>query len=336
MNVAGASGKHGCLAAVRWVYRDGEYGGRWPVASIGCHSARRFRGSNCEKFKVPLADGWVAFKSPSYNPSMGSRNYPAASTLERSSEALDRMKPTAKLGESAAHEKVLNSLKKLKVAGHEVLIEEKGKEGSRLYLPNQYFRAEKKAVAQRKINLCYADSVIHAERELRVLIEVVDNSPATPNGITGLTVNVDRIADIHPDIDLLFVVLADMKNFYCSACGAGHRLSNRNKASCLRSYLGSQPDDNSFTSLIHEGKAANFKKALINYPISDYLLNISPPSVIFLNRSKVVNAWHEYESTALNLIELELSHVLSSGKRSETRLVGVRELIPHSILTRSS
>src|ERR1051325_5881343 len=59
--------QQGCLGGVKYVYRVGEYGGHCPVASIGCRRATRFRGTNYENFKVALANGWVAFKSPSYN-----------------------------------------------------------------------------------------------------------------------------------------------------------------------------------------------------------------------------------------------------------------------------
>ncbi|NMX21795.1 hypothetical protein C5S30_05065 [ANME-1 cluster archaeon GoMg4] len=48
------------------IYKKGEYGGKLPKASIGCRKATRFRNaSNAESMKVPLGDGWVAFKYPS-------------------------------------------------------------------------------------------------------------------------------------------------------------------------------------------------------------------------------------------------------------------------------
>jgi hypothetical protein len=61
-----AARQRACLGGVQYVYRDRDYGGRCPVASIGCRRATRFRGSNYESSKVSLGDGWVAFKSPSY------------------------------------------------------------------------------------------------------------------------------------------------------------------------------------------------------------------------------------------------------------------------------
>lgn len=61
-----------CLGGIQYVYEDGNYGGRCPVASIGCRASRRFKSKNYENFKVALPNGWVAFKSPSYNAAMSS------------------------------------------------------------------------------------------------------------------------------------------------------------------------------------------------------------------------------------------------------------------------
>ena len=44
--VAEAARKHDCLGDVRYVYRDGDYGGRYPVSTIACNRAARFRGTN--------------------------------------------------------------------------------------------------------------------------------------------------------------------------------------------------------------------------------------------------------------------------------------------------
>jgi hypothetical protein len=60
--------EQGCVGGVAWVYRDGEYGGSPPKASIGCTRATRFRRQWWDDFKVELAPGWVAFKSPSGAP----------------------------------------------------------------------------------------------------------------------------------------------------------------------------------------------------------------------------------------------------------------------------
>ena len=57
--------EHGCLWGARYVYRDGEYGGGSPKASIGCERATPFTTGDWESCKVTLAPGWVAFRSPS-------------------------------------------------------------------------------------------------------------------------------------------------------------------------------------------------------------------------------------------------------------------------------
>ena len=49
-----------------YIYKEGEYSGKLPKASIGCSKATPFRNAtNAESMKIPLGDGWVAFKSPS-------------------------------------------------------------------------------------------------------------------------------------------------------------------------------------------------------------------------------------------------------------------------------
>src|SRR5258708_6174056 len=67
-DVAERAREHGCVGGVRWVYKDKEYGGSPPKASIGCTRATPFRRPWWETFKVELAPGWVAFKSPSGTP----------------------------------------------------------------------------------------------------------------------------------------------------------------------------------------------------------------------------------------------------------------------------
>ena len=63
--VVEAARKRNCLHEVKYVYLDGDYGGRFPVASINCRSrATRFQSENYQNFKVSLGDGWVAFRSP--------------------------------------------------------------------------------------------------------------------------------------------------------------------------------------------------------------------------------------------------------------------------------
>jgi hypothetical protein len=61
--VATAAARAGCKGEVRYVYEDGQYGGKRPVASIGCTRPTRFRSDIFKYFKIPIAPGWVAFKS---------------------------------------------------------------------------------------------------------------------------------------------------------------------------------------------------------------------------------------------------------------------------------
>ena len=57
---------YGSVKCPKYVYKDEEYGGKSPVASIGCYKPTRFgRVENAEKYKVELKDGWVVFLSPS-------------------------------------------------------------------------------------------------------------------------------------------------------------------------------------------------------------------------------------------------------------------------------
>lgn len=58
--------QQGCVGGTRYVYVDGEYNGKRPVASIGCQRPTRFQSVNFEMFKARLVETWVAFRSPSY------------------------------------------------------------------------------------------------------------------------------------------------------------------------------------------------------------------------------------------------------------------------------
>ncbi len=54
----------GCISPL-YIYKDGQYGGKFPAASIGGSKATRFRNAyNAESMKVDLGNGWVVFKSP--------------------------------------------------------------------------------------------------------------------------------------------------------------------------------------------------------------------------------------------------------------------------------
>ena len=63
-DVAEEARKLNCLGGVKYVYRDGNYGDRHPVASIACIRATRFQSTNYQNHKVALGGGWVAFRSP--------------------------------------------------------------------------------------------------------------------------------------------------------------------------------------------------------------------------------------------------------------------------------
>jgi hypothetical protein len=78
------------------------------------------------------------------------------------------------------------------------------------------------------------------------------------------------------------------------------------------------------------GSTSNFKKALVDYSINNYLRNIRAPSVLFLNAGDVANSWDSYESNAHSLIQGAISYILSPADRTEARLI-LGELIPNSI-----
>jgi hypothetical protein len=84
--------EQGCLDGTQYVYRDGEYGGRPPVASIGCRRTTRFRGPNYEGHKVALVDGWIALKSPSINAAISTAaRSPATQNFDETLDALLRL-----------------------------------------------------------------------------------------------------------------------------------------------------------------------------------------------------------------------------------------------------
>lgn len=66
-SVAKKASDKGCIKGVRYVYKDGKYGGKFPAASIGGKKATRFGNmDSANANKVDLGSGWVAFTSPSY------------------------------------------------------------------------------------------------------------------------------------------------------------------------------------------------------------------------------------------------------------------------------
>ncbi len=50
----------------KYIYRDGDYGNKYPTASIGGKKCTPFRNlKRAEMFKLYLGPGWVVFQSPS-------------------------------------------------------------------------------------------------------------------------------------------------------------------------------------------------------------------------------------------------------------------------------
>lgn len=69
-NIATKAKDMGCIKP-KYIYKDGQYCGKFPAASIGSSKATRFRNAeNAENNKINLGEGWVVFKSPS---SVGSK-----------------------------------------------------------------------------------------------------------------------------------------------------------------------------------------------------------------------------------------------------------------------
>jgi len=57
--------KLGSKSCPKYVYRDGDYGNKLPVASVGGQKVTRFRNAkNADAMKIDLGNGWVVFKSP--------------------------------------------------------------------------------------------------------------------------------------------------------------------------------------------------------------------------------------------------------------------------------
>lgn len=55
------------LYTYKYVYKDGQYGGKFPASSLGGSKATRFGNwVSANANKVDLGEGWVAFRSPSH------------------------------------------------------------------------------------------------------------------------------------------------------------------------------------------------------------------------------------------------------------------------------
>ncbi len=232
--------------------------------------------------------------------------------------------------ETSIHKKVLTSLTDIEpfeVKGkvYQFKIEEAH---GRLDLPRENIFSYNKKPGQRKLSLLYTDAVLHdTDKNPRMLVEIVDSSPKNPNGIVGLTINVDRIAEeSYPGIDLLFIVLSEMKQFWCESCERGHKIASEIGITCFerdRSCKGTVLS----TGILHEGLAMNYRKALADYPIRPYLHNIQPPVVLFLNKEMVKNSWEEYRRRAHTLIINTIIKMLQTHNRENTYFEGMEELL---------
>jgi hypothetical protein len=227
---------------------------------------------------------------------------------------------------SRAHWLVLQSLKGQKIKDLEFRIEEPG---GRLDLPNPKLFAKQKDPGQRKKNLCYTDAILPANDLPRVLVEIVDSSPKSPNGITGLTINADRVASFYKcELDLIFVVLAeDMKRFSCRVCqnARGHKLSNHR---FIEHFQKNWTPELMREEILHHGLPMQFRKALKDYAIQEYLKALRPPSVMFLSKKKILHTWEEYRATALEKITHQVKQSLEDSSRDSVQFSGIEELLP--------
>lgn len=233
---------------------------------------------------------------------------------------------------STVHMRVLNSLndQAFDVDGknYRFLIEEKG---GRLDIPRDDLTSPNKQPGQRKKNLSYVDAVLIDEaRKPRMFVEIVDSSPGDPNGITGLVINADRVAQFYPGVDLMFIVLGELKEYWCQECQAGHRISTSSYHSHFSGSWSkikvSKPED-----ILHEGVPMNYRKALKDYPLAPYLKALRPPSVLFLNRSQVDGSWSTYQARAKKLITNHLVGRIGSADRDSLIFDQIEALFPASV-----
>jgi hypothetical protein len=208
------------------------------------------------------------------------------------------------------------------------------KRGARQDLPNEWFDRGRKPPRQREKSLCYTDAVLHTDpiRVPRVLIEVVDSSPTNPHGITGLVVNADRIAGYYKEqgrVDLLFVVLSELKRFYCQRharpCrmrkAVGHkfwkpgdeRTVSTGVLGCFKHGLITETGRTVPIEVVIDGSSAKYRKALKTYPIEEYLRHMPAPSVLFLNSSRIRDRWGTYKARAVDLIHQAILKLLDAA-----------------------
>ncbi len=229
---------------------------------------------------------------------------------------------------------VLNLIKE-----ENILIEKKeyrfliDQKGGRLDLPRNLTPTDTEPGQHRK-NLLYADCVLIDEsNKPRMLIEVVSSNPIDPNGIVGLVINLDRLARFprgdYSGVDLLFVVLGQIKKYWCSLCKEGHYLS-RSSQHFFEAWKAVK--NHSPAEILHEGMALNYRKALLDYPIAPYLRTIRVPSVLFLNSERIMKDWRTYQPKVLSLIKTHISQRIQDPERNTNPVfVGVEQLFPETI-----
>ncbi len=230
---------------------------------------------------------------------------------------------------------VLNLIKEKKI-----LIDQKEyrflikQSGGRLDLPREDLTSSDKEPWQRKKSLLYADGVLLDEsNKPRMLIEVVSSNLQDPNEIVGFVINLDRLARLprgdYSGVDLLFIVLGQIKRYWCSVCKRVHYLSRSSK------HFPESWDavrNNTPVEILHEGVAMNYRKALRDYPIAPYLRAIRPPSVLFLNSERIRIDWRAYSPIALSQIKAHISQrVEDSDRNTDPVFVGIEQLFPESM-----
>ncbi len=230
---------------------------------------------------------------------------------------------------------VLNLIKDKKILigqkEYRFLIEQSG---GRLDLPREDLTSSDKEPWQRKKSLLYADGVLLDEsNKPRMLIEVVSSNLQDPNEIVGFVINLDRLARLprgdYSGVDLLFIVLGQIKRYWCPVCKQVHYLS-RSSHHFPESWEAVK--NNAPVEILHEGVAMNYRKALRDYPIAPYLRAIRPPSVLFLNSERIRIDWRAYSPIALSQIEAHISQRLEdSDRNADPVFVGVEQLFPESM-----
>jgi hypothetical protein len=193
-------------------------------------------------------------------------------------------------------------------------------ENGKIYLPFG------EGYENRRTNLIYADAILYENDSPISVIEIVHSSPIDPNGITGHIINVDRCCEINTSIrGILYIVISNMKTFYCEICDAGHKLDINNKDHFNR-VLKMYSKDN--TKILHDGPGFNYKKAVIEFNIMKYLRYIKNISIGFVNDNISIYKNNDMEKILGNYVKQH-----TNNKCIEPVFYGIEELIPQEIKT---